>query len=52
MLLETALEESGLDGQKQVLPVSVGTSGKKDSLSLSFGDASVIGDPGMFSSGH
>lgn len=46
MLVETALEEPGLDGGKQVLPVGVSTRGKKETLSLSFGEASVIGEPG------
>lgn len=50
ILVETALEESGLDGDKQVLPVSVTSHGKKDSRSISFGDATVIGEPGTFSS--
>ena len=51
MLLETALEEEGLGGSRQVLSVDVheedGKDKKKDnSKSVGFGGASTIGDPG------
>ena len=45
MLLETALEEKGLDGGKQVLGVEVSDEDKK-TKSLRFGGAGVIGDHG------
>lgn len=50
MLLETALEEPGLAGGKQVLSVDVDDPDEeaKKSKSISFGDASVLGDPGTF----
>lgn len=44
MLLETALEESGLSGGRQVLSVDVHEDGKKGK-SVGFGGASTIGDP-------
>jgi solute carrier family 25 carnitine/acylcarnitine transporter 20/29 len=51
MLLETALEEEGLGGGKQVLSVDVHQNGK-DSRSLRFAGASVIGDPSKSQSSH
>lgn len=46
MLLETALEEEGLAGGKQVLGVEVNDhKGSKEDKSVRFGGASVIGDP-------
>lgn len=53
MLLETALEEDGLSGDRQVLAVEVSGSGAKAdtrSKSVRFGGAGTIGDPGMCSS--
>ena len=52
MLLETALEEPGLAGSKQVLSVDVGEEDEesKKSKSISFGGASVLGDPGKLNS--
>ena len=50
MLLETALEETGLDGGRQVLGVEVTEDDKKKSVV--FGGASVIGDPGKFEKLH
>lgn len=49
MLLETALEEPGLAGGKQVLSVDVDEEDEEanKSKSVSFGGASVIGEPGM-----
>lgn len=44
MLLETALEEEGLDGGRQVLDIQLSDSGKK----VFFGGASVVGDPSTF----
>lgn len=50
-LLETALEEPGLNGSRQVLPVEVQKDSKKksDDKTISFGGASVIGEPGKSS---
>lgn len=48
MLLETALEEEGLDGGRQVLSVDVSESFAKDKTgdrSIRFGGAGTIGDP-------
>ncbi|TFK36860.1 carnitine/acyl carnitine carrier [Crucibulum laeve] len=46
LLLETSLEENGLDGDKQVLAVEVGATDKKSGeKSIRFGGAGVIGDP-------
>ncbi|SJL05551.1 uncharacterized protein ARMOST_08919 [Armillaria ostoyae] len=44
MLLETALEEKGLDGGRQVLAVDV-TEDKSDSKKVFFGGASAIDEP-------
>ncbi|EKM61139.1 uncharacterized protein PHACADRAFT_24355 [Phanerochaete carnosa HHB-10118-sp] len=44
MLLETALEEPGLDGGRQVLSVDVSESVREKS-SITFGGASIIGEP-------
>lgn len=52
MLLETALEEEGLGGGKQVLSVDVHQSGKDSKKSLQFAGASVIGDPSKFKNFH
>lgn len=47
MLLETALEEAGLAGGRQVLDVEVSGSNKNgDDKSVRFGGAGTIGDPG------
>ncbi|KAJ8083808.1 carnitine transporter [Marasmius tenuissimus] len=46
MLVETTLEEQGLDGRKQVLEVEAGEGKKDDSWkSLKFGGASVVREP-------
>ncbi|THH13363.1 hypothetical protein EW146_g6842 [Bondarzewia mesenterica] len=48
MLLETELDEPGLDGGRQVLEVEVSRSGKRNaesSSSIRFGGASIVGDP-------
>lgn len=45
MLLETALEEEGLKGGRQVLSVDVNGSNKKLAKSIQFAGAGVIGDP-------
>ncbi|KAL4242124.1 hypothetical protein ABKN59_001912 [Abortiporus biennis] len=46
LLLETALEEPGLNGGKQVLSVEVSEHKKnKDDLTVRFGGAGIIGDP-------
>jgi solute carrier family 25 (mitochondrial carnitine/acylcarnitine transporter), member 20/29 len=46
MLLETALEETGLDGGRQVLGVQVSPDEKKPSgKSIKFGGAGIIGEP-------
>ncbi|KAG7099020.1 hypothetical protein E1B28_000903 [Marasmius oreades] len=46
MLVETALEEKGLDGRKQVLAVEAGEGENGDSWkSLKFGGASVVHEP-------
>lgn len=47
MLLETALEEEGLDGGRQVINVEVVTDDKKE-RSVRFGGANVVGEPGMY----
>ncbi|GJE87640.1 Fasciclin domain-containing protein [Phanerochaete sordida] len=44
MLLETALEEVGLDGGRQVLSVDV-SEGVDDKGSIAFGGAGIIGEP-------
>ncbi|KAF8167748.1 carnitine acyl carnitine carrier [Crassisporium funariophilum] len=45
-LLETALQEPGLNGGRQVLPIQVNSDGKKSAdKGIRFGDAGVIGDP-------
>lgn len=50
MLLETALEEPGLAGGKQVLSVEVSESKKKDEgKSVRFGGAGIVGEPGKSS---
>lgn len=48
MLLETALEEEGLKGGRQVLSVNVNENGKESTKSFQFAGASVIGDPSKF----
>ena len=51
MLLETALEEPGLSGSRQVLSVDVGEEDEeaKKSHSVAFGGASSLGEPGKSS---
>jgi solute carrier family 25 carnitine/acylcarnitine transporter 20/29 len=51
MLLETALEEEGLGGGRQVLEIEVHEDGKK-TKSVRFGGAGVIGDSGVSLSYH
>lgn len=48
MLIETALEEPGLGGNRQVLSVEVGDETQKDNAwkSLRFGGATVLREPG------
>ena len=49
MLLETALEEEGLDGGRQVLPVDVSEAFAEDKTgdkNIRFGGAGTLGDPG------
>jgi solute carrier family 25 carnitine/acylcarnitine transporter 20/29 len=46
MLVETALEEPGLGGDKQVLDVEVARKSESD-LRIRFGGAGVVGDPGQ-----
>lgn len=50
MLVETALEEAGLNGGRQVLDIEVSDERKKNSKgrSIRFGGAGVIGDHGVF----
>lgn len=49
MLLETALEEEGLDGGRQVLAVDVNQSPSKDvETSIGFEGAAAIGDPSTY----
>lgn len=50
MLLETALEEQGLDGGRQVLTIEVNGDHKKkpDERSVTFGGAGVIGDHSVY----
>ena len=53
MLLETALEEEGLDGGRQVLPVDVSEAFAEDKTgdkNIRFGGAGTLGDPGKCSS--
>lgn len=45
LLIETALKEPGLAGARQVLSVDVSETGD-EKKSISFGGASIIGDPG------
>jgi solute carrier family 25 carnitine/acylcarnitine transporter 20/29 len=47
MLVKTALEETGLDGGRQVLNVEVsrGNKKKKSPRTIRFGEAGIIGDP-------
>jgi len=45
-LLETALEEVGLNGGRQVLSVELHSEDKKKFSSIRFGDAGTIGEPG------
>lgn len=49
MLLETALQEPGLDGGRQVLTVEVSEKAKKDDhdRTIRFGGAGVLGEPCM-----
>lgn len=53
VLLETALEEEGLDGGRQVVSVDVSEShgkdkGKSSDRNIRFGGAGAIGEPGKF----
>jgi solute carrier family 25 (mitochondrial carnitine/acylcarnitine transporter), member 20/29 len=45
MLVETALEEPGLDGGRQVLHVEVTDSGLEQQKKINFGGAGTIGEP-------
>lgn len=49
MLVETVLDEPGLDGHNQVLPVEVGKHKDEDEpASIKVGDASVVGNSGRY----
>lgn len=50
MLIETALEEPGLGGNRQVISIEVGDENPKDEAwkSLRFGGATVLREPGKY----